>query len=63
MPNDCTKRCRHCGGTLWQDGDVVKCFMCSRPVNGQNGPDKLPISFGRPKLPGGQTKSYVRQAK
>jgi hypothetical protein len=63
MSNEKTKRCRYCGGTMWLDGDVVKCFMCSRPVDGQNGSDRTLSAFGHPKLPGAYGKTGLRRAK
>ncbi|MBI4317763.1 MAG: hypothetical protein HY675_04675 [Chloroflexi bacterium] len=63
MPNDRARRCRYCGGTLWQDGDVVKCFMCSRPAEGGSGRDRLPSSLSHPKLPGTPGKSAYRREK
>lgn len=56
MPNEMTRRCRHCGGTLWKDGDVVKCFMCSRPAAGQSASDRALAYLSNPKLPGTPSK-------
>jgi len=39
---DKTKRCQHCGGTLWLDGDIMKCFMCSRPAGSRSGEGPTP---------------------
>ena len=48
---DQTKRCRHCGGTLWNDGATLKCLMCSRsPEDGSN-PAPFAARLGNPKLP------------
>ena len=63
MRIDRTKRCQYCGGTLWQDGEVVKCIMCSRPVEGPGGADRMPTSLGRPKLPGTSGENGYRRAK
>jgi hypothetical protein len=32
MPDGKKGRCQYCGGTLWQDGEAVKCIMCGRPA-------------------------------
>ncbi len=63
MSNEKTKRCRYCGGTVWLDGDVVKCFMCSRPVDVPNVSDRVLSTFSRPKLPGSYGKTGLRHAK
>lgn len=63
MSNDKTRRCRYCGGTLWRDGDVVKCFMCSRPAEGRGGADRIPTNLSHPKLPGTPGKNVYRRLK
>jgi hypothetical protein len=64
MTNDKGRRCRYCGGTLWLDGDTVKCLMCSRPGAGSAVPSWMPLTNVRtPKLPGPFGKSEYRNTK
>ncbi len=63
MPDDRTKRCAYCGGTLFQDGGVVKCLMCSRLVEGQEPAPWVPTRFSNPKLPGTSASSAHRRGK
>jgi hypothetical protein len=63
MSYEKTKRCRFCGGTVWLDGDVVKCFMCSRPVESQNASDRTFPAFSHPKLPGSFGKTGLKRSK
>ena len=56
MPNEAKRRCRHCGGTLWKDGDVVKCFMCSRPAAGESASDRALADLTDSKLPVNRSK-------
>ena len=63
MAKDEKKRCRHCGGTLWLDGDIVKCFMCSRPVDQPGGADWSSTDGGRRRLPGPPDRNLSRHTK
>lgn len=57
------KRCTYCGGTMWLDDEILKCFMCSRPAKTEGANDGPMIRWGQPKLPGSQTRSVSRRDK
>lgn len=58
MATDRTKRCRYCGGTLWRDADVLKCFMCSRPAAGQSASEEALANLSNPN-PRGTPSKYT----
>lgn len=57
------KRCEYCGGTMWLDGDVVKCFMCSRPAKVEGSNEGMLSRWGQPKLPGSEGRHVHKRAK
>lgn len=60
---DITKRCRHCGGTMWNDGTTLKCLMCSRSPGDPIVQASAALKVGNPKFPVYRNPSSVGKSK